>query len=131
MQIKRLDNIGIAVSDIRRAIAFYTDVLGLEGQAGESDGSVTVGDLSFYVFQTNKAPAPVGRTADYMNNPVGLDHLAFEVADIEQAGPQRYHHSKPCEQDRRQFHQRRAKAEAIEERLAKQRRVRFDRIGAG
>lgn len=86
MQIKRLDNIGIAVSDIRRAIAFYTDVLGLEGQAGESDGSVTVGDLSFYVFQTNKAPAPVGRTADYMNNPVGLDHLAFEVADIEQAG---------------------------------------------
>ena len=85
--IKRLDNVGIAVRDIRRAIDFYTGVLGLEGQAGETDGTVQIGNASLYIFQTQASGSgAVGRTADYMQNPVGIDHLAFEVADIEQAG---------------------------------------------
>src|SRR5260221_13375195 len=84
--LKRLDNVGIAVRDIRRAVAFYTEILGFVGQAGESDGLVTLGDVSLYLFQT---PAPEAaapqRTTDLYNNPPGFDHVAFEVDDIEQA----------------------------------------------
>src|SRR5260221_8425148 len=84
--LKRLDNVGIAVRDIRRAVAFYTEILGFVGQAGESDGLVTLGDVSLYLFQT---PAPEAaapqRTTDLYNNPPGIDHVAFEVDDIEQA----------------------------------------------
>src|SRR5258708_38251156 len=84
--LKRLDNVGIAVRDIRRAVAFYTEILGFVGQAGESDGLVTLGDVSLYLFQT---PAPEAaapqRTTDLYNNPPGSDHVAFEVDDIEQA----------------------------------------------
>ncbi len=87
--LKRLDNVGIAVRDIRRAMAFYTETLGLVGQADESDGLVTLGDVSLYLFQTRapEAAAPQ-RTADLYNNPLGIDHVAFEVDDIEQAAQQ-------------------------------------------
>ena len=88
MLLKRLDNIGIAVRDIKRAIDFYTKTLGLQGQANETDGSVTIGDLSFYVFETSRKAdsPPVGRSTDLYADPIGLDHLSFEVADIDAAG---------------------------------------------
>ncbi|MGK2966159.1 MAG: VOC family protein [Tepidiformaceae bacterium] len=88
MVLKRLDNIGIAVADIKRAIAFYTGPLGLEGQANDADGTVTIGDLSFYVFETSRKAdsPPVGRSVDLYADPVGIDHLSFEVDDIDTAG---------------------------------------------
>ena len=84
--LKRLDNVGIAVRDIRRAVSFYTEILGFVGQAGASDGLVTLGDVSLYLFQTQAPEAAVPpRTTDLYNNPLGIDHVAFEVDDIEQA----------------------------------------------
>src|SRR5260370_41462516 len=87
--LKRLDNVGIAARDIRRAVAFYTEILGFVGQAGESDGLVTLCDVSLYLFQTQapEAAAPQ-RTTDLYNDPPGIDHVAFEVDDIEQAARQ-------------------------------------------
>jgi catechol 2,3-dioxygenase-like lactoylglutathione lyase family enzyme len=82
--IQRLDNVGVAVSDVPRAVAFYGQVLGLEAQGTDTDGTVQVGTLSLYLFRS-QAGGAVGRTTDYYHNPVGLDHLAFEVPDIEQA----------------------------------------------
>jgi catechol 2,3-dioxygenase-like lactoylglutathione lyase family enzyme len=84
--IRRLDNVGIAVADVRRAVDFYTRVLGLEGQGDDTDGTVQVGNASLYLFRSQAPSGAVGRTTDYYHNPVGLDHLAFEVDDIEQAG---------------------------------------------
>ena len=85
--IKRLDNLGIAVRDARRAIEFYTEKLGLRGEVRENDGTVTVGDVSFYVFETQAhGTSEVGHTVDLDNNPVGIDHIAFEVDGIVQAG---------------------------------------------
>ena len=41
--LKRLDNVGIAVRDIRRALAFYTQTLGLvPAQIGETDSMLTL-----------------------------------------------------------------------------------------
>jgi hypothetical protein len=70
-------------------MAFYTETLGLAGQAGKSDGFVTLGDVSLYLFQTQApdAAAPQ-RTTDLSNNPPGVDHVAFEADDIEQAARQ-------------------------------------------
>ena len=83
--IKRLDNIGVAVTDVRRAVAFFTEKLGLQGQAWSDDGgNVTIGDVSLFIFRTGKANA-VGRTPEFSGNPVGIDHLAFEVDDLDQA----------------------------------------------
>src|SRR5579883_1925705 len=84
--LKRLDNIGIAVKDINRAIDFYTTRLGMEGQAQGGEGSVRLGDISLYIFESKAPPAAVGRSTDFYNDPIGLDHLAFEVDDIERAG---------------------------------------------
>jgi catechol 2,3-dioxygenase-like lactoylglutathione lyase family enzyme len=81
-----LDNVGIAVQDIRRAMAFYTATLGLAGQASESDGWVTLDNISLYLFQTPAPEAAVPRrTTDLYRDPPGIDHVAFEVDDIEQA----------------------------------------------
>ena len=38
--LKRLDNIGIAVREIGRAIEFYTTKLGMEGSAFGSEGYI-------------------------------------------------------------------------------------------
>jgi catechol 2,3-dioxygenase-like lactoylglutathione lyase family enzyme len=82
--IQRLDNVGVAVSDVPRAVAFYGQVLGLQAQGTDTDGTVQVGNVTLYLFRS-QAGGQVGRTTDYYHNPVGLDHLAFEVPDIEQA----------------------------------------------
>lgn len=84
--LKRLDNVGIAVKDARRSLEFYTTVLGFEGEVTEGEGSARLGDISLYIFESKSAEGPAARTGDYYANPVGLDHLAFEVDDIEAAG---------------------------------------------
>ena len=83
--LKRLDNIGIAVADARRSLEFYTSKLGFQGEVTDGEGSVALGDISLYIFES-KSPAPAtARTDSYYENPAGLDHLAFEVEDIDAA----------------------------------------------
>jgi glyoxylase I family protein len=84
--LKRLDNIGIAVADARRSLEFYIQKLGFEGDVTGGEGGARLGDISLYIFES-KSPQPVQRrTDDYYDNPAGIDHLAFEVDDIEAAG---------------------------------------------
>lgn len=80
-----LDNIGVAVSDVPRAIAFYTEVLGFPGEGTEEEGTVQLGGSYLYLFKTATAPATPGRDADLAGNPVGVDHLSFRVPDFDAA----------------------------------------------
>jgi catechol 2,3-dioxygenase-like lactoylglutathione lyase family enzyme len=85
--IARLDNAGIAVRDLRRAFAFYTETLGLAGELGEGDAWVHLGNADLYLFETqgNGAASPA-RGPDLATEPPGLDHLAFQVTGrIEEA----------------------------------------------
>ncbi len=85
--LKRLDNIGVATRDVKRAYDFYTRVLGMEAgplAEGASGFSPRLGDVALYVFATGGTGAP-GRSEDYTNNPPGIDHLAFEVEDFDAA----------------------------------------------
>ncbi|MDA1002844.1 MAG: VOC family protein [Chloroflexi bacterium] len=85
--LKRLDNIGVAVRDLVRAHAFYTGTLGMESTPladGATGFSAKLGDVSLFVFKTDKTNSP-GRSDDYEHNPAGIDHLAFEVEDYDGA----------------------------------------------
>lgn len=88
MKINRIDNIGLAVSDVRAALDFFSNVLGLETAADDwGGGSVQVGNAWLYVFEGNSAAqrsAPRG--VDLPANAIGIDHIALEVDDIEAAG---------------------------------------------
>jgi len=82
--IKGIDNIGICVADLRRSVAFYQD-LGFSS-AGENDRGVTMvaGTAKLFIFQTRKVnPPPVGRDFTLFQNPPGIDHVSFEVQDVD------------------------------------------------
>lgn len=85
--VRGLDNVGVAVRDLDRAIAFYCDQLQLElvyrDDVSHSAG-VSTGTSQLYVFQTTGADGP-RRTAEYAGNPAGLDHLSFAVDDVDAA----------------------------------------------
>lgn len=83
---QRLDNVGVAVRDLRRAMRFYTETLGLPGESGETDGWITIGGASLYLFEAQGADAPgARRTTDLAANPPGIDHISLGVDDIEAA----------------------------------------------
>ena len=84
--LKRLDNIGVAVKDARRALEFYTNVLGFSGEVSDGEGAVSLGDISLYIFESKSSAAVDARSEDYYAYQPGLDHLAFEVEDIAAAG---------------------------------------------
>jgi catechol 2,3-dioxygenase-like lactoylglutathione lyase family enzyme len=84
--LKRLDNIGLAVSNARRSLEFYIEKLGFEGEVTEGEGSAHLGDMSLYIFESKAGTKGAVRTTDYYQNPVGIDHLSFEVEDIIREG---------------------------------------------
>jgi len=82
--IKGVDNIGICVTDLKRAVRFYQD-LGFT-KAYENDRGVTMvaGTAKLFIFQTrNSNPAPVKRDFTLFQNPLGIDHISFEVEDVD------------------------------------------------
>ena len=82
--IKRIDNIGICVADLRRSVAFYQD-LGFSS-AGENDRGVTMvaGTARLFIFQTRKVNlSVVGRDFTLFQNLSGIDHISFEVQDVD------------------------------------------------
>ena len=82
--IKGIDNIGICVTDLRRAVRFYQD-LGFT-KAYENDRGVTMvaGTAKLFIFQTQKSnPVPVKRDFKLFQNPPGIDHISLEVEDVD------------------------------------------------
>lgn len=85
----------VTVSDLRRSIAFYTEVLGFEVMldgpppVGDPDYDITVfnlqggailrrGDLVFGL-----RPSPDGAVAPFDENRAGLDHVSFWVDGVD------------------------------------------------
>src|SRR5262245_24857091 len=82
--IKGVDNIGLCVTDLRRAVRFYQD-LGFS-KAYENDRGVTMiaGTAKLFIFQTRRSnPAPVERDFTLFQNPLGIDHISFDVEDVD------------------------------------------------
>ncbi|MYW90044.1 VOC family protein [Amycolatopsis rubida] len=88
MPIKQLDNIGIAVKDVRRAAEFFRDKVGLPVElslAGEPPSAqVTTGSQYLYVFEVKSSAAAAERHSDLIGNPPGFDHVSFTVDNVDQ-----------------------------------------------
>ena len=89
MNLKRLDNIDIACTDVEPMVAFYRDVLGLRFrlpyEPGQGWAGFIAGDVVIYLIEENAtAPHPAPRLTGG-DNPPGIDSIAFEVDDLDEA----------------------------------------------
>jgi predicted enzyme related to lactoylglutathione lyase len=85
LDIKRIDNIGVGAKDVERLASFYEQALGLDAEVSEWGGTVQVGNATLFIFPTAENASGKQRTTDLEHNPPGLDHIALEVEDIEEA----------------------------------------------
>lgn len=88
--IGKIDHIGLAVTDLERALGFYGGALGLEAAEVEAvpEQQVRVvmlplGESKLELLQPTSPDGPVGRFIAQRGE--GIHHLCFEVDDLEQA----------------------------------------------
>lgn len=88
--IPRLDHIGIAITDLDAALAFYRDALGLEHEASEEVASQRVhahflpaGETALELLEATAPDSPI---AKYLaKRGPGIHHITFRVDDIAEA----------------------------------------------
>jgi methylmalonyl-CoA/ethylmalonyl-CoA epimerase len=84
----RIAHVGIAVSDLDSALAFYRDVLGLEPHPAETaDGAtivaLTLGDSEVELLTSNEAESPIGKFL--ARRGPGIHHICYRVPDLDAA----------------------------------------------
>jgi methylmalonyl-CoA/ethylmalonyl-CoA epimerase len=76
------DNIGIAVTNLTDAVSFY-ERLGFVAEYNDGNAATLKnGSASLYVF-TSIPGRPSARKLDMLDNPAGIDHISFAVADVD------------------------------------------------
>jgi len=90
VQFNRLDHVGIAVSDLPAARAFYEQVLGLEAaheevieEQGVHEGLYGLGDAWVQLVAPLGPDTPVGRFLAKRGE--GLHHVGYSVANVSTA----------------------------------------------
>ena len=90
MKPTHLEHIGIAVSDLKKAIHFYEDVLGLECYAIEKvpDQKVRtaffmIGDTKIELLESTDPDGPIGKFIEKRGE--GIHHVAFAVENVTSA----------------------------------------------
>ncbi len=85
-----LDHIGIAVSDLGQALAFYRDALGLEIEAPEEVASqrvrahfIAVGESALELLEPTAPDSPIAKFMEKRGP--GIHHLTLRVDDIRAA----------------------------------------------
>jgi methylmalonyl-CoA epimerase len=85
-----LDHIGIAVKDLRAALAFYRDALGLEVEVPEEVASqrvrahfIPVGAANLELLEATADDSPIARYVDKRGP--GLHHITLRVEDVHAA----------------------------------------------
>lgn len=85
--VKGIDNVGIAVTNLARSLAFYEKLGFTKSYDYESDVqgcSISAGSAVLFLFQTKQAnPQAVKRDPSLAQNPPGLDHISFVVEDVD------------------------------------------------
>ena len=86
--LKGIDNVGVAVTDLTRSVAFYEKLGFTKGYDYEADVkgcTMNAGSAVLFLFQTKQAnPQAVKRDPSLAQNPPGIDHLSFLVEDVNQ-----------------------------------------------
>ncbi|MEA4848438.1 MAG: methylmalonyl-CoA epimerase [Clostridiaceae bacterium] len=88
--VRKLDHIGIAVSNLDEAVKLYKDVLGLELHGTEvvpeqkvKVAFLPVGDTEVELLESTSAEGPIAKFIEAKGQ--GIQHIAFRVDDIEAA----------------------------------------------
>jgi len=89
MEIKRIDNLDILVRDPAKVIDFYHRVLGLPFflpyVPEEEWAAIDAGNLTIYIFKSEKGEHEPRRTESNPDNAPGFDSFAFHVDDLDAA----------------------------------------------
>jgi methylmalonyl-CoA/ethylmalonyl-CoA epimerase len=90
MKTPHIEHIGIAVSDLKKAIRFYEDVFGLECYAIEEvpDQKVRtaffrIGQTKIELLESTDNEGPIGKFIEKRGE--GIHHIAFAVEDVNSA----------------------------------------------
>jgi methylmalonyl-CoA/ethylmalonyl-CoA epimerase len=90
MKLTHIEHIGIAVSDLRKAIRFYEDVLGLECYMIEEvpDQKVRtaffrIGGTKIELLESTNPEGPLGKFIEKRGE--GIHHIAFAVENVSAA----------------------------------------------
>jgi catechol 2,3-dioxygenase-like lactoylglutathione lyase family enzyme len=84
VMIKGVDNIGICVADLKPAVAFYQGLGFVKAYENERGATMVAGTAKLFLFPTRQShPAPVSREFTLFGNPLGIDHISFEVEDVD------------------------------------------------
>lgn len=84
----RVAHIGVAVTDLEEAVAFYRDVLGLEPSPPETADGARIVSIPFGDVQVEllTPAAPEGPIATYLaSRGPGIHHLCLRVPDLDAA----------------------------------------------
>jgi len=84
----RIAHVGIAVTDLEAALAFYRDVLGIEPHPPESVDGATIlslpfGDSEVELMASSEPESPVGRFL--AKRGPGIHHICYRVPDLDAA----------------------------------------------
>jgi methylmalonyl-CoA/ethylmalonyl-CoA epimerase len=87
-QTPRIAHIGVAVSDLEAALAFYRDVLGLvPGPAERADGATIVslafGESDVELLTSTDPTSPIARFLEKRGP--GIHHICYRVPDLDAA----------------------------------------------
>lgn len=85
--IQQIDHLGIAVSDLEKAVAFYENALGLHCHGREEVASqqvktafFSVGEVHIELLEPTSPESPIAKFLE--KNGEGMHHIAFRVDDI-------------------------------------------------
>ena len=88
--VKKIDHIGIAVSNIDEAVKLYREVLGLELHGTEvveeqkvKVAFLPIGDTEIELLESTSPEGPIAKFIEAKGQ--GIQHIAFRVDDIESA----------------------------------------------
>lgn len=87
---EKINHIGIAVKNLENSIPLYRDQLGMEFEGSEEVAEqkvrvafLKIGESRIELLEPTAPDSPVARFLE--KNGEGIHHMAYEVADIEQA----------------------------------------------
>jgi methylmalonyl-CoA/ethylmalonyl-CoA epimerase len=90
MKPRHIEHIGIAVSNLEKAVRYYEQVLGLECYAIEEVNEqkvrtafFRVGETKIELLESTEADGPVGKFIEKRGQ--GVHHIAFAMDDTDQA----------------------------------------------
>ena len=88
--VRKVDHIGVAVSNLEEALKIYTDVLGLKLHGTEvveeqkvRVAFMPVGDTEIELLESTDPEGPIAKFIEKRGE--GVQHIAFRVDDIEEA----------------------------------------------